>query len=79
MADRLVYDLSSEVDSAQVSPFLSKTWISIVDDNNTNYSSGVVSISSSISANSNKWLGWREAYFQVPILITLTTNAVTGI
>ncbi len=76
--DNFTYDLSSEVNKAQMSPFLSRNVISIIDDNSTNYASGIVSISSAISVSSNKWLCWREAYLQIPILISVTTDAITG-
>ena len=49
-ADSLVLDLSNEVDGAQISPFLSRSFVSLVDDNSQNYSSGQVSISSAASA-----------------------------
>ena len=77
-ADSLVYDLSNEVDGAAISPFLSRSFVSIVDDNAQNYSSGQISISSAVSANSNKWMSWREATLQVPLLITVSTDAITG-
>ena len=76
--DKLVFDLASEVDSAQVSPFVSKQWLSIMDSNSQNYASSQCVIDTSQLSNSNKWLSYREAYLQVPIVITVTSDMVTN-
>jgi hypothetical protein len=76
--DRLAFDLASEVDSAQISPFVSKSWLSVIDDNAGQYASGQVSISTGQFSNSNAFLNYSEAFLQVPMLLTVTTDAVTG-
>ena len=76
--DKLTFDLASEVDGAQVSPFVSKQWLSIMDSNSQNYASSQCVIDTSQLSNSNKWLSYREAYLQVPIVITVTSDMVDG-
>ena len=76
--DKLTFELASEVDGAQVSPFVSKQWLSIMDSNSQNYASSQCVIDTSQLSNSNKWLSYREAFLQVPIVITVTSDAITG-
>ena len=76
--DRIAFDLASEVDSAQISPFVAKNWLSVIDDNAGQYASGQVSISTGQFSNSNAFLNYSEAFLQVPMLLTVTTDAVTG-
>ena len=75
--DKLTFDLASEVDGAQVSPFVSKQWLSIMDSNSQNYASSQCVIDTSQLSNSNKWLSYREAFLQVPIVITVTSDTVS--
>ena len=77
-ADSLLFQLSNEVDSGMASPFIAKTWLSVLDDNSSNYASSMVTINTSQLANSNKWLSYSEGFLQVPMLITVTTEQVAG-
>ena len=77
-SDKLLYDLSSEVDNAPASPFISKTWLSVLDNNQGQYASSNVTIDTSQLSNSNKYCSYREAYLQVPLLITVSSNQVNG-
>ena len=52
--DALAYELASSVDGAITSPFASKQWLSILDENSTNYASSQVTISTSALSNANK-------------------------
>ncbi len=71
MADKLVFDLSSEVEgSPQV--FIRKDWVKILDNMNTNYNSNQTIIDTSQLSNSNKFFSYREAYLMMPLLLTLT-------
>ena len=74
MADKLVFDLSQEVEgSPQV--FIYKQWIKILDNQNTSYSSNQCIIDTSQLSNSNKYFSYREAYLMMPLLLTLTGPA----
>ena len=71
MADKLVFDLSQEVEgSPQV--FIRKDWVKILDNMNTNYNSNQCIIDTSQLSNSNKYFSYREAYLMMPLLLTLT-------
>ena len=74
--DTIVYDLSSQ---SEASPniFIKKDWISILDNNNGIYSSNQSVIDTSQFSNSNKWINYREAYFTIPMFLTLT-QTTTG-
>ena len=74
--DDLTFKLSTVVDGAMSSPFASKTWCSILDENSSNYASGQVTISTGALSNNSKYLNYSEAYLQVPLLITVSTDAV---
>jgi hypothetical protein len=79
MADRLAFDLaSSDVDTAQISPFVNKSWLSVVDDNASSYASSQVTISTGQFANSSSFLNYAEGFLQMPMLLTVTTDRVTG-
>ena len=71
MADKLVFDLSQEVEgSPQV--FLRRDWVKILDNQNTSYASNQCIIDTSQLSNSNKYFSYREAYLMMPLLLTLT-------
>lgn len=71
MADKLVFDLSQEVEgSPQV--FIRKDFVKILDNMNTNYNSNQCIIDTSQLSNSNKYFSYREAYLMMPLLMTLT-------
>ena len=72
--DQIVYDLSSQSE-AEPNIFIKKDWVSILDNQNGIYSSNQAVIDTSQFSNSNKWISYREAYFTVPMLMTLTQTA----
>ena len=74
MCDKLVYDLAQEVEGAP-SVFIRKDWINILDNQNQNYISNQSVLDTSQLSNSNKWMSYREAYFSVPLLATIATQA----
>ena len=75
-ADKLVFDLANEVE-ASPSVFVRKDWISILDNQNGNYNANQCVLDTSQLSNSNKYMGYREGYLAVPLLMTLS-NAATG-
>jgi hypothetical protein len=70
--DTLVYDMSS-MSEGTPSVFVRKDWLSILDNQNQNYQGNQSTLDTSQLANSNKYLNYREAYFLMPMLITLTS------
>lgn len=69
MCDKLVYDLSQEVDGSP-NIFVRKDWINILDNMNGNYQANQSVIETSQLSNSNKWMNYREAYLTVPMILT---------
>jgi hypothetical protein len=74
--DKLVYDLSSETEGSP-NVFVRKDWLNIMDNQSQNYSSNQSVIDTSQLSNSNKWMSYREAYLQIPLLLTFT-GSVNG-
>ena len=72
MCDKLVFDLSQEVEGSP-NVFVRKDWINILDNQNQNYSNNQSIIDTSQLSNSNKYMSYREAYLSVPLLLTLAT------
>jgi len=74
MCDKLVFDLSQEVEGSP-NVFIRKDWINILDNQNQNYQNNQSIIDTSQLSNSNKYMSYREAYLAVPLLLSLTTPA----
>lgn len=80
MSDKLVFDLSQEVEGTPA-VFVRKDWLNILDNQNQNYSNNQSIIDTSQLSNSNKYMSYREAYLSVPLLLsmgTLPMSATTG-
>lgn len=75
MSDKLVFDLSQEVEGS-ASIFVKKDWINILDNMNSVYNSNQSIIDTSQLSNSNKYVSYREAYLAVPMLLTLATTSL---
>lgn len=73
-ADTLVFDMSS-MSEGTPSVFVRKDWLSILDNQNQSYQGNQCVIDTSQLANSNKYMNYREAYFTIPLLLTLTSAA----
>lgn len=73
MCDKLVFDLSQEVEGSP-SVFVKKDWLNILDNQNANYNSNQSVIDTSQLSNSNKWMSYREAYLSVPMLLSIATT-----
>jgi len=73
--DKLVYDLSSETEGSP-NVFVRKDWLNIMDNQSQNYTSNQSIIDTSQLSNSNKWMSYREAYLQIPLLLTFSGSGV---
>jgi hypothetical protein len=71
MCDKLVFDLSQEVEGSP-NVFVRKDWINILDNQNQNYSNNQSIIDTSQLSNSNKYMSYRESYLAMPLLLTIT-------
>ena len=76
MCDKLVFDLSQEVEGSP-NVFIRKDWINILDNQNQNYQNNQSIIDTSQLSNSNKYMGYREGYLAVPLLLSLCTPQTT--
>jgi hypothetical protein len=71
--DKLVFDLSQEIEGSP-NVFVKKDWLNILDNMNQNYSGNQSVVDTSQLSNSNKYLSYREAFLEVPLLLTLSTS-----
>jgi hypothetical protein len=76
MSDKLVFDLAQEVEGSP-NVFVRKDWINILDNQNTNYNNNQSVVDTSQLSNSNKYMSYREAYFVVPMTLTLGSTSRT--
>lgn len=76
--DKLVFDLANEVEDVP-NIFVRKDWINILDNQNGNYNGNQCVIDTSQLSNSNKYMGYREGYLVVPLLLTLTSSNGEGV
>jgi hypothetical protein len=75
MSDKLVFDLAQEVEGSPT-VFIRKDWINILDNQNQNYNNNQSIVDTSQLSNSNKYMSYREAYFLIPLTLTLQQTAV---
>lgn len=75
MSDTLVYDLASQTEGTPTI-FVKRDWLSILDNQNGQYSGNQLVIDTSQLSNSNRFMSYREAYLQIPMVMTLTGDAV---
>jgi len=78
MSDKLVFDLSQEVEGTP-NVFVRKDWVNILDNQNQNYNNNQSIIDTSQLSNSNKYMSYREAYLSCPFLLTLGNTATPSI
>jgi len=71
-ADKLVFDLSQEVEGTP-NVFVKKDWLNIIDNQSGQYASNQSVIDTSQLSNSNKFMNYREAYLSIPLLLTLSS------
>ena len=77
MCDKLVFDLSQEIEGSP-NVFIRKDWINILDNQNQNYNNNQSIVDTSQLSNSNKYMSYRESYFSIPLLLTLAQTGVSG-
>ena len=70
MSDKLVFDLSQEIEGSP-NVFIRKDWLNILDNQNQNYNNNQSVVDTSQLSNSNKWMNYREAYFSIPFLMSI--------
>jgi hypothetical protein len=75
--DKLVFDLSQEVEGSP-NVFVRKDWINILDNQNQNYQNNQSIIDTSQLSNSNKYMGYREGYLSVPLLLSILSPAAAN-
>ena len=73
MSDKLVFDLAQEVEGSP-NVFIRKDWLNILDNQNQNYNNNQSIIDTSQLSNSNKYMSYREAYFLIPLLMTVEST-----
>ena len=76
--DRYVYDLSSEQETDNVKIFMSKQWVSLLDQSQGNYASNVSQLQTDVLTNSSTFVNMQEAVLLIPMIITVTQQASTG-
>ena len=76
MCDKLVFDLSQEIEGSP-NVFVRKDWINILDNQNQNYSNNQSIIDTSQLSNSNKYMSYRESYLAIPMMLTMGTPTGT--
>ena len=77
MSDQLVYDLSQQTEGSPA-VFVRKDWLSLLDNQNGSYSGNTCVIDTSQLSNSNRYMGYAEAYLQIPMIMTLTADTVAA-
>lgn len=70
--DKLVFDLAQEIEGTP-NIFVKKDWLNILDNQNGNYGANQSVVDTSQLSNSNKYMSYREAYFLMPLLMTITS------
>jgi hypothetical protein len=74
MSDTLIYDLSQQTEGPP-SVFVRKDWLSLLDNQNGQYSGNSSVIDTSQLSNSNRYMYYPSAYLQIPMVMTLTADA----
>jgi hypothetical protein len=77
MSDKLVFDLAQEVEGSP-NVFIRKDWLNILDNQNQNYNNNQSVLDTSQLSNSNKYMSYREAYFLIPMTLTLQETTANG-
>jgi len=75
MSDALIYDLSSQTEGSPT-VFVRKDYLSLIDNQNGSYSGNQSVIDTSQLSNSNRYMSYANAYLQIPMVMTLTADAV---
>lgn len=71
--ESVVYDMSKGKPDPQI--FIKKDWVNILDNQNGAYNGNQSVIDTSQLSNSSKYMNYREAYLNVPLVISATAPA----
>ena len=77
MSDQIVYDMASMTEQ-EPNIFVKKDWVSILDNQNSNYASNQAVIDTSQLSNSNKWINYKEGYLVMPLTLCLATTTASN-
>jgi hypothetical protein len=77
MSDQMTYDLSQATEGSP-NVFIRKDYLSLLDNQNGAYSGNSSTIDTSQLSNSNRYMGYQNAYLQIPMIMTLTADAVSA-
>jgi len=77
MSDQMTYDLSQATEGSP-NVFIRKDYLSLLDNQNGAYSGNSSVIDTSQLSNSNRYMGYQNAYLQIPMIMTLTADAVSA-
>jgi len=72
MADQLLFEQSNE-SQVTTEPFINRQVVYVIDQNNGVYN-GQIQLDTSSLSNSGKYASYSEAYFEVPLVITMTAD-----
>ena len=73
MSDQMTYDLSQATEGSP-NVFIRKDYLSLLDNQNGSYSGNSSVIDTSQLSNSNRYMGYQNAYLQIPMVMTLTND-----
>lgn len=71
--ESVVYDMSKGKPDPQI--FIKKDWVNILDNQNGAYNGNQSVIDTSQLSNSSKYMNYREAYLNVPLVLSATAPA----
>jgi len=74
-SDKLVFDMSSAGDSAP-SVFIKKDYYKVSDDQNGIYTGNQSVIQTSATANSGRYMDFKNSYITIPLVLSLTAAGV---
>ena len=74
--DVLVFDMSSQSEG-DPNIFVRRDFLSILDNQNQSYSGNQSILDTSVIADSNKFVNYRESFLSIPLLITATGTNLT--
>ena len=73
--DQFEYESSSATQGNSESPFVSKQWVWVPDNNNGAYGSNTLTFDLSSLYNSQKFIGVNEMFMEVPLVVVLSQHA----
>ena len=74
-SDSLVFDMAM-AGSAAPSVFIKKDYFKVTDDQNGIYTGNQSVIQTSATANSGRYMDFKNSYITIPLVLSLTANGV---